>query len=724
MKYLYVTANGATIGEERAGHCRVRPMIDGTGTNAPRVTWSRVTIWITCLLVVLTAGIVPHGFFETSSNSVFDAYQRLAPQGRLAPQIVVVDIDDESLRRIGQWPWRRDQLARLIDHAAGARVVGLDILLTEPDRLSPEALLADWPNLAPAIKEAVSALPQPDAILARSMAAVPVVLAAAASTLEDDRPTPPVATTPIFEAGDDPRPGLPRYGSVAWPLPDYVTAARGIGLVSTLIEPDGVTRRIPAVLAVGPALMPSFAVEVLRVATHVSQIGLRSGPAGIRELEIGDHRVEIDAAGRAWPQLGKHMAAQSVSAYRVLDGEFPPSLFRDRIVLIGAGAAGLGDVIITPLGHAEPAIVAQAQFIDSVMAGDMLWRPPAVKAAEALLALTLGAAALVLLGRVADRPYGILFGGIALVMVLGSFVAFQTVGLLLDWTFPLAALVATMIAAFVLRIGDEARARRWNERQLTVALLKAEAADRAKTEFLANASHELRTPLTAILGFSEIMSDQVLGPLSPRYAGYARDIYKTATHLHAIITDILDLVVIDLGGKEPADDRVDVAALVTDCAHLIPVNRGVGDKIRVTTELAAPLPPMRADARMVKQMLVNLLSNAVKHSPRGGEVAIRAEICPDGGLGITVRDSGPGIAATDIAYAMQPFGRLRSSKLAQAPGIGIGLPLTKSMVELHGGRLMLNSEVGVGTEALLWFPPTRLAAAQEPARLAAAQETS
>src|SRR6266852_3695375 len=121
-----------------------------------------------------------------------------------------------------------------------------------------------------------------------------------------------------------------------------------------------------------------------------------------------------------------------------------------------------------------------------------------------------------------------------------------------------------MLVAFVLRIGDEVRARRWNERQLTVALLKAEAADRAKTEFLANVNHELRTPLTAILGFSEIMSDQMFGPLSPKYPEYARDIHRAATHLHAIIGDILDLVVIDLGGKEPADDWVDVAALVAD----------------------------------------------------------------------------------------------------------------------------------------------------------------
>jgi signal transduction histidine kinase len=458
--------------------------------------------------------------------------------------------------------------------------------------------------------------------------------------------------------------------------------------------------------------MPSFAVEVLRIATNADRIRLRSSPAGGRELEIGERRVEIDTAGRAWPQFGKHMVAPSVPAYRVLDGAVAPALFRDRIVLIGVSAAGLGDVTVTPLHQAGSAVVVQAQLIDSMMAGDVLWRPPLAKAAEVLLAVLLGAAAALLLGRLSDRAYGILFGVLAVAMVLGSMIAFQFAGLLIDWTFPLAGLVATMLLALVFRIGDEVQARRRHERQLAIALLNAEAADRAKTEFLANANHELRTPLTAILGFSEIMSNQLLGPLSPRYAEYARDIHKTAQHLHAIISDILDLAVIDLGGKEPVEDKVDVAVLIEDCARMTPVNRGGG--IRIRTQFAAPLPLLRADARMVKQMLINLLSNAIKYSPRGGEVVVRAELCDDGGFGISVRDSGIGIAAADIPYAMEAFGRLRSSALAQAPGIGIGLPLTKSMVELHGGTLTLKSAVGIGTEALLWFPPSRVVATKEP----------
>ncbi|HEY4264101.1 MAG TPA: CHASE2 domain-containing protein, partial [Micropepsaceae bacterium] len=391
-------------------------------SSSARITRARVVIWVLCLLIILAAGIVPQGFFEISSNSVFDAYQQFSPSRVLPSPTILVDVDDESLRRVGQWPWRRDQIAQMIDAAAGARVVGLDILLTEQDRLSPKALLSDLPNIPPEIVQALSALPQSDAVLAKSLSRVPVVLAAAARTAGDDPSRAPVAMAPIFETGVDPRPAMPRYRSVAWPLPELVAASRGIGLVSEVSESDGVTRRMSVLLAIGPVLMPSFAAEVVRVASNAPRIVLLSGPAGGRELQIGDHRVALDTAGRVWPHLGKRPEGESVPAYRLIDGSIPPSFFRDRIVLMGVGASGLGNVSVTPLRQTEPPMAIQAHLIDSLMSGDVLWRPPMVKSMEVLFALALAAAALLLMGRISDLAYGILFGAIALVSIIGSFV--------------------------------------------------------------------------------------------------------------------------------------------------------------------------------------------------------------------------------------------------------------------------------------------------------------
>lgn len=680
-----------------------------------RQRWSRGIIWLACLLLIFAAGVPSGGLFETSANAVFDAYQRLSPPPSLTSPIVVVAVDDASLHRVGQWPWRRDQLARLIDAVSGARAVGLDILLTEPDRTSPGVMIADWPNLPAQIKTALAALPEPDAILAESMARAPVVLAAAATDAIGENPaSSPVAMLPIFEAGDGLRTRFPRYSSAEWPLPQYLAASRAIGLVSRLSEPDGVTRRIPAIFEVGSALMPSFSIEMVCIAENIRRIGISFGPGGSRQLQIGNHRITIDGAGRAWPAFRRHVLAPTISAYRVLDGEIPASQFQGRIVLIGVAAAGLGDIVVTPLRHAEPGIIFQAQLIDSILTGDVLWRPPLAKAGELLAALILGVAALTSLAHLSDRVYGFLFGGLTLVGVLGSYAAFRSCGLLLDWTFPLSALLGTMLVALVLRVGDEVRMRRRKERQLVIALHKAEAADRAKSEFLANASHELRTPLTAILGFSEIMSEEILGPLPEKYAEYAHDIHETATHLHTIISDMLDLVVIDLGGKAPADEPIDIVKLVSECAHMMRSSYPMAETAHITTSFSPGMPRLRADPQMVKQMLINLLSNAIKYSPSGGEVSIRAEIGDDTGLTIAVTDHGVGMAPEDIPFATKPFGRLRPARLAQPPGIGIGLPLTKSMIELHGGTLVLKSQLGLGTTAILWFPSTRFVVPEEP----------
>lgn len=690
-------------------------MIGSGGIEAVRIRPIRVVIWVASLLCVLALGAVPHGFFETSANALFDFYARVGAPGAMSPDIVVVDIDDESLRRAGQWPWPRDRLAHLVDAAGGARVIGIDILLSERDRLSPASLLDQWPALPAEARQALAALPDTDALLAASMARVPVVLAAAARMTGDDRPATPIPVTPIFEAGAAPRRALPHFPSAAWPLPEFLTAACGVGLATVPPDADGVTRRIPLVLGVGPALMPSFAVDIARLAIKAPAIDLHTGSGGTPYITMDDHQIEMDGSFRAWPGLGRRMPSKLVPAYRLLDGSVDGSMFQDRIVLIGSGAAGIGDAIVTPRGDVESGLVAEAQIVDSILGDSVLRRPPFAKAGEVGLALVLAAIAIALLGRIPDRAYAALFVGVAILCLAGSFVALRTVGLLLDWTFPLAALVGTMLIAFTLRITDDARARRQKEHQLAVALLKAEAADRAKTEFLANASHELRTPLTAILGFSDVMAQELLGPILPKYRQYARDIHKTATHLHAIITDILDLAVIDLGGREPGDDPIDVAALLGDCANMMPMEQGGNGKVRIVSDIATPLPVLRADARMVRQMVVNLLSNAVKYSPRGADIVIHAGLDREGGLEIAVRDRGPGIAADDIPRAMQQFGRLRSARLAQEPGIGIGLPLTKSMIELHGGRLALSSEVGVGTEVVLWFPPSRLAPRTEAA---------
>jgi PAS domain S-box-containing protein len=246
-------------------------------------------------------------------------------------------------------------------------------------------------------------------------------------------------------------------------------------------------------------------------------------------------------------------------------------------------------------------------------------------------------------------------------------------------------------------------------KQVERAILKgkdeAEIANRTKSEFLANMSHELRTPLNAIIGFAEIIMDEVLGPAgNEKYRGYAKDINDSGQHLLKIINDILDLSKIETGQAALCEEEVDVPEALHASLKLIRERaRSAGIDLVADFE-SQPLPKLRADPRMLKQILVNLLSNAVKFTPQGGRVTVSAHCDPVAGYALTVADTGIGIALEDIPKAFARFEQVDAKLDRRYEGTGLGLPLSKAFVELHGGSLELESEVGVGTTVTVRFP--------------------
>ena len=248
-------------------------------------------------------------------------------------------------------------------------------------------------------------------------------------------------------------------------------------------------------------------------------------------------------------------------------------------------------------------------------------------------------------------------------------------------------------------------------RELASARDEATHANRAKSEFLAHMSHELRTPLNAINGFSEIIKDEMFGPVAPRYREYAADIHRSGMHLTALINDILDLSKIEAGKIEVRDDVVAPAELVEAGIRLVR-DRAHKAGLALRIDLPRDLPRLRADERQVKQILVNLLTNAVKFTPPKGEVTVSVRVTADGGLDFAVHDTGIGIAAEDIPRVLEPYGQVGAVRNHNPEGTGLGLPLVKKMAELHGGEFKLDSTLGVGTTATVTFPAKRVIAAE------------
>jgi two-component system cell cycle sensor histidine kinase PleC len=246
------------------------------------------------------------------------------------------------------------------------------------------------------------------------------------------------------------------------------------------------------------------------------------------------------------------------------------------------------------------------------------------------------------------------------------------------------------------------------------AARRAEAANLAKSRFLAQMSHELRTPLNAILGFSEVMQSEILGPHSnPTYREYAADIHASGQHLLNLINEILDLSRIEAGRYELNEEAVNLMHVAQDCRHLLKM-RATNRGITVHELYEEDLPKIWADARAVRQICLNLLSNAIKFTPQGGEVWVKVGWTASGGQYLSVRDTGTGISEEEMPIALAPFGQGSNAIKSAEQGAGLGLPIVKGLIELHGGSFTLRSKLREGTEVIVTLPAERVMTALPP----------
>ncbi|MSP67679.1 MAG: adenylate/guanylate cyclase domain-containing protein [Alphaproteobacteria bacterium] len=400
----------------------------------------------------------------------FDIYQRIHPRPYEALPVVIIDIDEESLSTVGQWPWPRTVIADLVSKLAksGVAVVGFDVIFPEPDRASPSRVVDSIGNVDPAVREALKALPDSDAVFARTLSerGVRVVLGQATVARETGIQSESRQDREVFAKIGDPLPHLFNFPGIARNLPQLEEAAQGIGMFSLKPEIDGVVRRVPMAMRVGDRVYPSLSLEMLRVAMGERNLLIKANPLGIQMVAIqgsaGRATVAIptDAHARAWVNYARHDRRRYVSARDVLSGALPVNRLAGHLALVGTSAIGLLDIKATPVDDAMPGVEVHAQLLETALSGKHLSRPTDVVVGEWAALWVIGLLMIVLIPLVGAVWTLIVAGGSIAAVFAVSWHLFVEYQILFDVVYPTAVALALYMLLTYLGYVQEEKERR------------------------------------------------------------------------------------------------------------------------------------------------------------------------------------------------------------------------------------------------------------------------
>lgn len=485
-------------------------MTESLRKTAAQVGAGRVVavLLLAALLVLRVADPAP---VQIMRLKTFDVFQQLSPREYAPLPVAILDIDDPSLRELGQWPWPRTQIAEMIDKtiAQGAVAMGFDMIFSEADRLSPNAIASDNAALPGTVRAAMQGLPSNDQVLAAALSRARIVLGQTSVRSAVFNQADRAAPRPVPHAflGQDPLPFLQSFPDLLQNLPMLEAQAKGFGVFTVRPDIDGVFRRIPLVMQVQDTMRLGLAPELLRIATGGDAFAIRTNAAGIEGLVVARQLVRTDADGTVWPHFSATERARFVSAADLLGDRVPAGRLAGHLVLVGTSAIGLEDFRPTPLGTRMAGVEIHAQVLENILSKTLLLRPNYAIAVELTVTALLCVLAILLVPAL-GASWTILGTSAGLAAgIFGSWWAFDTHKLLLDPSFPVLAtggVIAALVLSNYLREERQRREIRAAFGQYVSPDLVAQLSNNPKGLSLGGETRELTVLFSDVRGFTSI----------------------------------------------------------------------------------------------------------------------------------------------------------------------------------------------------------------------------
>ena len=659
--------------------------------------------------ILCAAGAVaPPALLTRVSDGAGDLLRRTVPLSRPDPRIVIVDIDERSLAALGQWPWRRDRIGQLVERlrASGARVVALDLVLSEPDREQAPAGGGDG-ALANVLQGGRTVLGYAFTFDRATRAAEPAS-GSADPTACAAQPLPVAVVEPSGSNG-----GWPMFNATGTvcSLPDLIAASDRSGFLNATPDTDGILRRVPLVIQMRGRVYPSLGLAASLTLLDDRAAEVRAINANAASLTLGNRAVPLDGRSNLLLRFrGGQRTFPFISAADVLSGRIADGAFRDKLVFVGATALGAQELVATPHDPRFIGVEVQATVADNLLQGDFVRRPAEAPLMEGGVAL--GAAALVALAVV---RYGAAAGGLTAVACVAVFWT-AAWWLLARWGVLLSPVLPTASVTFAgigMAMADMARSARDASADLVRARADVDAAASAHSEFLRTVLRELRTPLSAIQGYARMISRGALA--DDRKAQALAAVERHAAAQTRVIDDLFEASRAATGRIRLTRQDVDLAEVLRAAADALAPAREAR-RIVLLIDADPDLGPVAGDAERLQQVAWHLLSNAVKFTPVGGRIDV--SLSRDGNQAqLVVRDTGTGITTALLPHVFTARTAAADAG-GGAHGLGLGLPLVRQLVELHGGTVAVESS-GAGRGATFIV---RLPLASEAAPLAVAAD--